>query len=412
MKKVYALFLLACFTQYARAQEPGRDFERFARVQDSLCTLAYEKRDDKKFDKHLNTFLARYNKLSKEDKKNYLSTLGGIYYNFCCLYSLQNNKVQALNCFEKAVQAGYYDYAHILEDTDLENIRKEERYKAQVKWLRSISDYRYILTKAEKYDLNDNRVFPKFTYQAADNPNLTALKKYFKLDSVAGGGSEVSQIINLLHWIHNLIPHDGNHENPAVKNAMSMIAVCKKEARGLNCRGLATVLNECYLSLGFKSRFLTCLPKDSLQVDPDCHVINMVYSTTLKKWLWIDPTNDAYVMNENGELLSIEEVRERIINNKPLILNPDANWNHKVSEVKEEYLYQYMAKNLYKFDCPVSSEYDTETGGTGKKIDYVELLPLDYFKQSPDKTEETSKTSGTLLTHYRTNNPKLFWQAP
>ena len=33
----------------------------------------------------------------------------------------------------------------------------------------------------------------------------------------------------------------------------------------------------------------------------------------MKKWLWIDPTFDAYVMNEKGELLSIEEVRERLI---------------------------------------------------------------------------------------------------
>jgi hypothetical protein len=37
--------------------------------------------------------------------------------------------------------------------------------------------------------------------------------------------------------------------------------------------------------------------------------INAVYSNTLNKWLWIDPTNDAYAMNEKGELLSIAEDR-------------------------------------------------------------------------------------------------------
>ena len=50
---------------------------------------------------------------------------------------------------------------------------------------------------------------PKFTYQDKENPNLVALRNGFKLDSVAGKGNEVSKIINLLHWIHNLIPHDG-----------------------------------------------------------------------------------------------------------------------------------------------------------------------------------------------------------
>ncbi|MGZ3932038.1 MAG: transglutaminase-like domain-containing protein, partial [Bacteroidia bacterium] len=244
------------------------------------------------------------------------------------------------------------------------------------------------------------------------DPNLTALRKAFNLDSVAGTGSEVSQILNLLHWIHNLVPHNGSMENPAVKNAMSMIAVCKKEKRGLNCRGLATVLNECYLSLGIKSRFITCMPKDSLGVDNDCHVINMVYAPSLKKWLWIDPTFDAYVMNENGDLLSIEEVRERIIKNRPMILNPDANWNHQSSQTKEHYLMDYMAKNLYKLSCAVSSEYDTETNAANKTISYIDLLPLDYYMQKPDKTEHVGKTTGTTHVTYNTNNPVLFWQIP
>ena len=294
----------------------------------------------------------------------------------------------------------------------MDNIRNEERYKAIISPIRETGDYTYILKKAEKYNTSDNREFPQFTYQSADNPNLVALRKYFNLDSIAGGGNEVSKILNLLHWIHNLVPHDGNHPNPTIKNAMSMIAECKKGNRGLNCRGLSTVLNECYLSLGIKSRFITCMPKDSLKVDEDCHVINMVYSTSLKKWLWIDATNDAYIMNEAGELLSIAEVRDRLINNKPLIVNPDANWNHKESVVKNYYLNYYMTKNLYKFSCPVNSEYDTETGATGKKVIYVELLPLDYFQQTPDKLEEQSKTSATTFTTYKTNNPTLFWRTP
>ena len=267
------------------------------------------------------------------------------------------------------------------------------------------------LKKAEKYNLEDVREIPKFTYQSSENPNLAALRKVFKLDSVAGAGNEISQILNLLHWVHNLIPHDGNHGNPKIMNAMNMISVCKKDNRTLNCRGLATVLNECYLSLGIKSRFITCLPKDSLGVDKDCHVINMVYSNSLKKWLLIDPTYDAYVMNEKKELLSIGEVRDRIINDKPLIINPDANWNHQSSIMKEFYFY-YMAKNLYILECPVNSEYDTETKKRGKIITYIQLLPLDYFKQLPDKTESTDKKTGTTFIKYKTNNPTLFWKAP
>lgn len=268
------------------------------------------------------------------------------------------------------------------------------------------------LKKGRKYNLAEKRELPQFTYQSADNPNLVALRKMFNLDSIAGKGNDVSKILNLSHWIHNLVPHDGGNGNPPGMNAMNMITVCTKEKRGLNCRGLAMALNECYLALGIRSRYITCLPRDSMKIDNDCHVINMVYSTELKKWLWVDPTFDAYVMNEKGELLSIEEVRERIIDGRPLILNPEANWNHKVSQTKENYLYSYMAKNLYLLECPVSNEFDTETRQEGKHISYMQLVPLDYFRKSLDKSESTNNVSKTTFTTYRTNNPHSFWQAP
>jgi Transglutaminase-like superfamily len=266
------------------------------------------------------------------------------------------------------------------------------------------------LKDAYKYNLNDKRSTPKFEYQEQNNPNLVMLRKELKLDSITGTGSQTLKVLNLLHWVHNLIPHDGQHENPTVKNAMSMISQCKKEARGLNCRGLATVLNESYLSLGIKSRFVTCMPKDT--IFNDCHVINMVYIEETQKWIWIDPTNNAYVMNEKGELLSIEEVRERLITNKPLILNPDANWNNKSTATKEDYLYNYMAKNLYRLECPLISEYDTETWNNKKQVTYIELLPLDAFQQKPDKNVSTNKNTGTTFTNYKTNNPEIFWQRP
>lgn len=266
------------------------------------------------------------------------------------------------------------------------------------------------LKAASAFNLNDKRAYPAFQYQDKNDPNLATLRKELKLDSIAGTGSETLQILNLLHWIHNLIPHDGQHDNPVVKNAMSMIRQCKQEERGLNCRGLATVLNECYLSLGIPSRFVTCMPKDS--VFDDCHVINMVYLKEKHKWIWIDPTNNAYIMDEKGELLSIQEVRERLVNNKPLIVNPDANWNNKASTEKEDYLYNYMAKNLYRFECPLVSEYNSETWSNGKQVTYVSLLPLDAYQQQPDKQVQTNNNTGTTFTYYKSNNPDMFWALP
>jgi hypothetical protein len=415
MKKQFfygLVYLLTCISYSASAQKSDPSFGKFESQEDSLMRNAYDKRDDKAYEKELKSFLTRYSKLPKDEKEESGDMLMNSYYNLACLYSLKNNKPAALNNFEAAIKVGYVDYAHANSDKDLDNIREEPRFKTLQQQIRNVGDYGYILKKGAQYNADDKREFPKFTYQAADDPNLVALRKRFNLDSIAGTGNDVSRIISLLHWIHNLVPHDGSHENPVVRNAMNMIAVCKKEKRGLNCRGLATVLNECYLALGIPSRFVTCLPKDSLKRDPDCHVINMVYCKSMNKWIWIDPTNDAYVMNEKGELMSIEEVRERLIEDKPLILNPDANWNHKSSVVKEEYLYQYMSKNLYMIECALNSEYDLESFEKGKTLSYVRLLPMEYYEQKPDKKEMLNSKSGTTFVYYKTNNPALFWQKP
>jgi len=267
-----------------------------------------------------------------------------------------------------------------------------------------------MLKKAAKYNYSDSRFIPEFTYQSMENPNLMKIRKDFKLDSIAGTGSETSQILNLLHWVHKTIRHDGSSNNPDLKNAIDLIKTCKTENRGLNCRMMATILNECYLSMGIKSRYITCMPKET-DFD-DCHVINMVYSNEFKKWIWVDPTFDSYVMNEKGELLGIQEVRERLITGKTLILNPEANWNNKVTQTKEYYLETYMAKNLYRLKTPIYSEYDTETIKAGKEIAYVELLPLDGIEQTPQKSESTNTKTNVKTINYKTNNPNLFWTKP
>ncbi|TDW96855.1 transglutaminase-like domain-containing protein [Dinghuibacter silviterrae] len=387
-------------------------FARFADHQNDLFVKAYEARDTVRYNSLLSEFIKRYDQLDSFDQRNYRGYLENAFYNLSCTFALLNSKDRALLYLDKSIQAGYLDYMHMSTDSDLTGLHDETRFKTLMAFVRTVGDYRYILGRAGAYNTADQRPLPAFTYAPATDPHLQALRTAFNLDSIAGKANDVSQVINLMRWIHNLVPHDGNHGNPDVANALAMIAVCKREHRGLNCRGLATVLNECYLAMGFKSRFVTCLPKDSLHVDNDCHVINMVYIPSLHKWVWMDPTNEAYVMNEQGQLLGLAEVRQRLIDDRPLIVNPDANWNHLSSTLKEDYLYSYMAKNLYILECPVASEYDTEARTTGKTLAYIRLLPLDYFQQGPDKTVHTYPKEQVTFVTYRTNNPEAFWAAP
>jgi hypothetical protein len=405
-KQIILLFALFISMQQLFAQTPAsQKMGEFMEQKGDGFNTAYDKKDVKTYNALLSDYLLIYEKLSADEKKQSSYDLSNIYYNLTCIYSLLDNKTSAILHLKKAIDAGYNNYGHVQLDTDLDNIRNEKGFLELNNKLKRTGDYLSILKRADKYNLSDNRPLPTFSYQSSENPNLVTLRKGFNLDSISGKGTDVLKILNLMHWVHDLVPHDGNHGNPEVKNAVSMIQVCKKDNRGLNCRGLALVLNECYLAMGIKSRIVTCYPKDSLNIDPDCHVINSVYSESLKKWLWIDPTFDAYVMNEKGEMLGIEEVRERLIEDKTLILNPDANWNNQNSQTKEGYLQNYMAKNLYMLECPASSEYNMETDRETKTMSYIRILPLEYFNQKPDKVEAEGG-----ITVYRTNNPKIFWE--
>ena len=107
-------------------------------------------------------------------------------------------------------------------------------------------------------------------------------------------------------------------------------------------------------------------------------IINSVWSEQLQKWIWIDPTNDAWVMDENGNLLSIAEVRERMINEQPLVLCETANWNHRERQTKEGYLYNYMAKNLYYFECNKHNQFNPESDYRENTAEYIYLVPVGF----------------------------------
>lgn len=50
-------------------------------------------------------------------------------YNAACGFALAGNKEEALDWLEYSVKGGYNDFDHLREDTDLDSLRNEKRYK-------------------------------------------------------------------------------------------------------------------------------------------------------------------------------------------------------------------------------------------------------------------------------------------
>ncbi len=325
---------------------------------------------------------------------NFAAVEPGDIYNIACFYSLAGDVENALRFLEFTYQVSPIaePYAHIMKDTDLDNIRETAKFKEIAQRAREATDYVYILKNCPPYEPGLEKDSQRFSYASASEASLKRINDYFKLDSIAGNGDEVSRIKNVMYWLHDAIRHDGSNGIPQVKrSAIELYEACKKENRGLNCRGLAIVLSELYLAMGYPARFVTCQSK-AYDIDSDCHVICMVWSKQLNKWLWMDPSFAAFVSDENGYLLGIAEVRERLRTGQPLVLNEDANWNHRQKQTKEYYLETYMAKNLYYLSCYLQNGANAE----GNSV-YVTLQP---------------KGCSTNISTKSTADDAWFWQSP
>jgi hypothetical protein len=350
--------------------------------------------------------ISNLQKLDSLTQKHFTSNLNSNFYNLSCAYSRLNQLDSSLRYLQKSIDLGFNSYYLIKNDSDLINSRNDFRYKLILDKLKNEYDYVEILKQNGTYSKEMKYDF-QYSYQNKKEEELKTLRTIYKLDSVAGKGDEVSLITNLMSWVHKAVRHDGNSINPKDRRAIAIIELCRKEKRGVNCRMMATILNDVYLSMGFKSHFVTCLPKN--KNDNDCHVINSVYSKKLKKWLWIDPSFETWVKDDKGNLLSIAEVRYRLINNLPVFASSEINWNGKpYSGGGENYLKYYMAKNLFQFQIPLKScvGFESSNVNSQNKLNdkrYIQLIATEF---KPESISVENVYNGV----YYTNDSKQFWE--
>jgi hypothetical protein len=414
MKPLYLLILVIALSIGCNAQNKNpysliESYESVFKRQDVKRQELWKLKDYPKAIAILQDLRKRYQQLDSLDQLKYIGALQGLSYNLACGYSMVHQIDSSLMYLQLAIDKGYNNYYWITKDSDLVNIRKDKRYQELMK----THNFEELLKQNCTYK-KEALPLPAVAFQSKDAPELQALRKKYNLDAVAGNGSEVSRIINLMKWVHQAVRHDGYSYNPADKHADALIEICKKEKRGVNCRMMATILNEVYLSMGYSSHFVTCLPMD--KNDNDCHVINSVYSKELNKWLWMDPTFETWVKDEKANLLSIQEVRQRLVNSQLVFASPTINWNGKpYGGGGYAYLHNYMAKNLFQLEiqsvscAAFESHFDLGSISLQKPMEvkkfYIQLIPSEF---SHDNVETGKVVNGV----WYTRDEEEFWRKP
>ena len=107
------LFFLGAALSSCDQTPSEKQLDSFFIKQDSLFVKAYQLRDVDKYAQLMKEFMARYQALSPGIQKRYTNDAASAWYNFCCTYSLLNDKKKALDCLKKSIAAGYFDFAQI-----------------------------------------------------------------------------------------------------------------------------------------------------------------------------------------------------------------------------------------------------------------------------------------------------------
>ena len=209
---VFLLITVVCSTSVMAQDEisPAKFMEQLFPLVEQF-NGSMQNKDYQTAEKVMDEIFVLFNCLSKENQTNSRSIQAEMYYGRACLFSLQDRKNEAIDAFEAAVLYGFSNYSGATTDKDLDNIRAEQRFISIMEGIREKGDYVYIIRQAGKYQSVDTTGLPRFTYEASASNNLRNVKDFFKLDSIAGNGDEISKILNLMKWVQSNIRHNGSH---------------------------------------------------------------------------------------------------------------------------------------------------------------------------------------------------------
>jgi hypothetical protein len=219
------------------------------------------------------------------------------------------------------------------------------------------------------------------------------LRSLFPLDSIAGNGSDLSRMRNLRHWIHSRIRWDGSKENPSGSTVAEDMKACMVQGLTMNCGGLAASYAAVCRAVGLLARQIVCLPFG--RQDPDCHSVVVVYSDSLQRWVYMDPTFEADWTDARGNLLDLQQARALLAEGDTVLVNRGANVNGEPRDPMDHLA--YMSKNLFRF----------KTWPDLRTIIYLNPCGYDSTGVVPGQATDEGERRCVV-----TEDPAVFWAAP
>lgn len=246
------------------------------------------------------------------------------------------------------------------------------------------------------YRQDEKRIEVSFEYAPAFRPAFETYRRKFHLWKVSGKGADTDKMIRLCRWVHEKIRHKGDAVPKTGLNLASLMIATSYSCKPGNCFVQAICLSEALLSIGIKAKYIKGFRRKS---DEGCyHVFVAAWSSKLKKWIFLDPTYGAYVMDTYGNILSPAEIRHNLINDIPMVLNEDADYNGD-KEATKTYLSNFLPQYMYYMMANTISQDSTEGPSRHVQGKWITLAPVEEIGDRYFSGEKTTDEA-------------IFWQAP
>ncbi len=198
--------------------------------------------------------------------------------------------------------------------------------------------------------------------------NIKVLQRFSKTEDGFTEEKEIKIISKVMSWLFVKLAY--SERNMRMDEKVLELLVSVKNKRN-NCYLKALALAEMLSYCGFYTRLVRCLPIGTFPYDNHC--VTAIYLNSEKKWIAVDPTYNLFFKDDDGVYLSINEIREKLIQGQKInvIYNKKFEFEN-IKKIEKQY-FCYMSKNLFRFR--VNASLDDED------IQY-ELVPRGYLPEN------------------------------
>lgn len=243
-----------------------------------------------------------------------------------------------------------------------------------------------ILQKYSSYDRTKVR-FRHSVKMVLNRPVPEILNKYnYSAYCNTETGDKDEIVFSMLDFVCDNFSHTSNTSSRNGHSMTGIIKSCEKMEAKTNCRGLSLILAELLRMNGIRARHITCKPYE--EPFQDCHVVVDCLMPSGAR-IMLDPTYRLYLTDDNGEYISLAQLREGILCGKTFHPNATASYNGTGFNY-DDYI-EYMTKNVFRFNA------NYKLNNTDSILSQIELIPSGYT------------ISGYLKIIQCTTDPEYFW---